>query len=162
MAAEGLLWAVFWWAWNGAMFWKISPQVRHLYSRRAPRFLCTCCSWRCRSDLRWKVLSHLEHWCFFIFKWDSSWRFKASNRVKTFPQVPHSFLDFLTSGRSASSYKTINKRISISINSTIFKVQSIIPQLVVFCRLHSVNRFQEAVQYPENRNKICEFCKVIE
>ena len=102
---KGWLWAVFWWARNGARLWNRSPQVLHLYSLAAARFSWTCFSWRSRFDLRWNVLSHLEHWCFFSLKWICLCCFKLSGRLKTFLQVGHSYWGILAGDLSTSSYK---------------------------------------------------------
>jgi len=104
---EGLLWAVFWCARNGARLWKTSPQVLHTYSRWAARRSWTCFSWRFRSQLRWNDLSHLLHWCGFSLICIFSWRFNLSGRVKTFPQISHTWRDLLVEEMSSSSCKII-------------------------------------------------------
>lgn len=102
---KGWLWAVFWWARNGARLWNRSPQVLHLYFLAAARFSWTCFSWRSRFDLRWNVLSHLKYWCFFSLKWICLCCFKLSGRVKTFLQVGHSYWGILAGDLSTSSYR---------------------------------------------------------
>ena len=104
---EGLLWAVFWCAINGARLWNVSPQVEHWYSRWAARLSWTCFSWRFRSQLRWNDLSHLLHWCGFSLVCVFSWRFNLSGRVKTFPQISHTWRDLLVEEISSSSCKII-------------------------------------------------------
>ena len=104
---EGLLWAVFWCAINGAILWNVSPQVKRWYSRWAARLSWTCFSWRFRSQLRRNDLSHLLHWCGFSLVCVFSWRFNLSGRVKTFPQIFHTWRDLLVEEISSSSCKII-------------------------------------------------------
>lgn len=110
---EGLVWAVFWCAWNGAILWNTSPQVVHLYSRWAARRSWTCFSCRNKCDFRLNFLSHLGQSCCFSLMCICWCCFKLSARVNTFLQVGHSCRVFLTGGdMSTSSYKINVNRIN--------------------------------------------------
>ena len=123
-AVEGLLCADFPCARNGARLWKTSPQVLHTYSRWAARRSWTCFSWRFRSNLRWNDLSHLLHWCGFSLICVFSWRFNLSGRVKTFPQISHTWWDLLVEEISSSCkvIRCINEGFTIRFRDTVRQV----------------------------------------
>lgn len=67
-AAEGLLCADFPCAWNGARLFWTSPQVLHMYSRRAARRSWTCFTCRFKASIRLSFRPQGEHSCLLITK----------------------------------------------------------------------------------------------
>lgn len=145
---EVSVWADFWWARKGAMLLNFCPHVRHLYSRWAARRSWICVLCRFRFDFRRNDLSQIEHLNSLSFRCICSCWIKFFGRLKSFPQVLHSWRSPFADDESSLSYtckSEINRIIGL--------------QIVIMSIFKYIEKYTSAVRFVPA--PVCSLCKVV-